>query len=135
MLHGIYKNKWKIDIPDYNGDDSWQLPMPATYLVLPEGRRINFALVDIDFTQRADPKLILKALKDSEKPLGMAPNDEEEREERRRRRAERKKRKEEERKRQELEQKERKAFNLKNWSLPRLFGTQRSVAPKTFQVN
>lgn len=43
-----------IDLPALNGDDSHELPIPATYVLASSGR-VAFAHVDADFTRRADP--------------------------------------------------------------------------------
>ena len=44
-------------LPGYNGDESWELPMPATYIVRPDGK-ISFARVDVDWRQRPEPQEI-----------------------------------------------------------------------------
>jgi peroxiredoxin len=44
-------------LPGYNGDQSWELPVPATYIVQPDGR-ISFARVDVDWRQRPEPEEI-----------------------------------------------------------------------------
>ena len=43
-----------IDLQARNGDDSHELPIPATY-VLDASGRVFFAHIDADFTRRADP--------------------------------------------------------------------------------
>jgi peroxiredoxin len=48
-------------LPRYNGDDSWELPLAATYIVQPNGR-ISFARVDVDWRKRSDPEEILQKL-------------------------------------------------------------------------
>ena len=45
-------------LPGYNGDQSWGLPMPATYIVQPDGT-ISFARVDVDWRQRPEPEDLL----------------------------------------------------------------------------
>ena len=50
-----------FDIPGHNGDDSWELPMPATYVVAPDGE-IVFRFVSADYTRRAEPADIIAAL-------------------------------------------------------------------------
>ena len=50
-----------IDLPARNGDDSHELPLPATYVLSREGL-VTFAHVDPDFTRRADPEDALAAL-------------------------------------------------------------------------
>lgn len=51
-----------VDLPTYNGDASWQLPIPATYLIDQAGI-VQLAFVDPDFTHRLDPSLIIAQLK------------------------------------------------------------------------
>jgi peroxiredoxin len=51
-----------FDIPNYNGDQSYELPMPATYIVGVDGR-IIWSFVDEDYTKRAEPEDILQVLK------------------------------------------------------------------------
>lgn len=43
-----------IDLPARNGDESHELPLPATYVLASSGR-VVWAHVDADFTRRADP--------------------------------------------------------------------------------
>lgn len=50
-----------FDVPDHNGDDTWEIPMPATYVVTPNDE-IVFSFVSADYTQRAEPQAILAAL-------------------------------------------------------------------------
>ena len=51
-----------IDLPRYNGDDSWRLPMPARYIIDQE-RLIRYAAVNADHTVRPDPADTLEVLK------------------------------------------------------------------------
>jgi len=48
-------------LPGYNGDQSWELPLPATYIIQPEGA-ISFARVDVDWRERPEPEEILHFL-------------------------------------------------------------------------
>jgi peroxiredoxin len=48
-------------LPGYNGDPSWELPMPATFLIRPDGM-IAYARVDADWRHRPEPDEILEAL-------------------------------------------------------------------------
>ena len=50
-----------IDLPAQYGDESHELPLPATFVLAPSGR-IAFAHVDADFTRRADPQDVVAAL-------------------------------------------------------------------------
>lgn len=55
--------KWGLDVPACNGDDSWELPVPATYLAGTD-RVVRAAHVDRDYTKRMEPGHILEALKE-----------------------------------------------------------------------
>jgi peroxiredoxin len=48
-------------LPGYSGDQSWELPLAATYVVQPDGR-ILWARVDADWRKRPEPEEILEAL-------------------------------------------------------------------------
>jgi peroxiredoxin len=54
--------KANIYLPAVNGDDSWELPVPATYLVGQEGV-IRDAFVDVDYYHRKDPRELITELK------------------------------------------------------------------------
>lgn len=53
----------KIDLPRYNGDDSWQLPMPARFII-DRGGIIRYADFDPDYTTRPDPEETLAVLRE-----------------------------------------------------------------------
>lgn len=59
-LRQLYVN-FGIDLPARNGDDSFTLPMPATYVLGADGNVI-YRFVDADYTKRAEPSDVLKAL-------------------------------------------------------------------------
>lgn len=48
-------------LPGYNGDSSWELPLPATYIIRPDGV-ISYARVEDDWRNRAEPGEILQQL-------------------------------------------------------------------------
>ena len=50
-----------IDLPAYNGDDSFRLPLPATY-ILDRGGKVLFDFVNADYTKRIEPDEILARL-------------------------------------------------------------------------
>jgi peroxiredoxin len=50
-----------VDLGRTNGDDSWELPVPGTFVVEPSGR-VVLADVDPDYTHRAEPQDLLDAL-------------------------------------------------------------------------
>ncbi len=60
-LRSIYK-QFGLNIAEDNGDDSYELPFPATYIVNSDGI-IILAFVDADYTKRLDPSEVVKALK------------------------------------------------------------------------
>jgi peroxiredoxin len=51
-----------LDIPRYNGDDSWTLPMPGRFVVDREGI-IRSAEVHPDYTTRPEPAETVEVLK------------------------------------------------------------------------
>lgn len=51
-----------IDLPASNGDESWQLPIPATYLIGRDGI-IRDVFVNADYVKRMEPDDILAGLK------------------------------------------------------------------------
>ena len=56
MYEGIYTK-----LPGYNGDQSWELPLPATYIVRPDGI-ISWARVDADWRVRPEPEETLNLI-------------------------------------------------------------------------
>jgi peroxiredoxin len=62
-LREIYENVWKILLPQVNGDDSWELPIPGTFVIGPDGT-VRYAFVDPDYTRRAEPADILEAVEE-----------------------------------------------------------------------
>jgi peroxiredoxin len=69
-LKEFSRNVFKNDIALRNGEDSYELPVPATY-VLDSSGVIRFAHVDVDYMLgRAEPEEILSALRTIEHPVG-----------------------------------------------------------------
>ena len=60
-LRPIYE-AWQIDIPGHNGDNSFDLPIPATYIIDTDGI-IRYAFADMDYTKRLEPNIIIERLK------------------------------------------------------------------------
>ncbi len=54
--------EWGLDIPAHNGDNSWELPLPATYVIDRNGI-IQTDLVDKNYTHRMEPIAIIAALR------------------------------------------------------------------------
>ncbi len=56
MYEGIFTK-----LPGYNGDQTWELPLAATYIVQPE-RTISWARMDADWRKRPEPEEIVKTI-------------------------------------------------------------------------
>jgi peroxiredoxin len=48
-------------LPGYNGDQSWELPLAATYVVQPDGR-IFWVRIDADWRHRPEPEELMQIL-------------------------------------------------------------------------
>lgn len=59
-LKALYQ-QFGIDLEKSQGNPEWKLPVPATYVVQGD-RKITYAFVDTDYTQRAEPAELLKHL-------------------------------------------------------------------------
>lgn len=59
-LRPIYSG-FGIDVPAHNGDDTFELPIAATYVIGADGT-VAHAFVNADYTQRLEPSEILSAL-------------------------------------------------------------------------
>jgi peroxiredoxin len=51
-----------LDLPKYNGDDSWTLPIPARY-VIDQGGIIRAADIDVDYTRRPEASKTVQDLR------------------------------------------------------------------------
>ena len=60
-LVDLYK-ALKNDLPAFNGDPSWTLPMPGRYVIAQDGT-ILYAEVNPDYTRRPEPEDMLPALR------------------------------------------------------------------------
>ena len=60
-LRPIYKNLG-IDIPAFNGDQSFTLPVPASYVIDSDGT-IRYHFVNVDYTRRLEPDDLLRVLR------------------------------------------------------------------------
>jgi len=61
-IRRVYGEEFKIDLPTYNGDESWSLPMPARFIV-DQNAVIQAADVNLDHTMRPEPASALDVLK------------------------------------------------------------------------
>ncbi len=58
----VYSEIFKLNVPEFNGDDSWTLPMPARFIV--DTRSIIIAAdVNLDHTVRPEPETALELLR------------------------------------------------------------------------
>ena len=60
QLRPIYQS-FGIDLPEHNGDETFELPIAATYVINRDGK-VVYAFVNPDYTQRAEPADILAAV-------------------------------------------------------------------------
>lgn len=60
-IRPIYK-QWGIDVVTANGDDSYELPLPATFVIANNGN-IQASYINKDYTQRMEPADIVAALR------------------------------------------------------------------------
>lgn len=59
--HQQYYRSILVNIPFVNGDQSWKLPLPATYVIGRDGR-VLFGEAHADFRVRPEPEEVLNAL-------------------------------------------------------------------------
>jgi peroxiredoxin len=57
------------NLPAFNGDDSWELPMAGTFLVDQSGA-IRLAFVDPDFSRRLNPSVVIARIKELKGKFG-----------------------------------------------------------------
>jgi peroxiredoxin len=56
----IYQRAF-VNLPFVNGDDSWELPIPATYIIDRDGT-VLYATANEDYTERPEPNDIVRFL-------------------------------------------------------------------------
>ncbi len=59
----IYRRAF-VNLPFTNGDDSWELPIPATYIIDRDGT-VLFASATEDYTERPEPVAIVRVLEEA----------------------------------------------------------------------
>jgi peroxiredoxin len=57
---GVYRRAF-VNLPFANGDESWQLPVPATFILERDGS-VLYASANEDYTERPEPREILRVL-------------------------------------------------------------------------
>jgi peroxiredoxin len=60
-LRALYAEHMGIDLVRYNGDESWELPIPATFVVDRDGT-IAYVSAHPDYTKRPEPTAVLAAI-------------------------------------------------------------------------
>jgi peroxiredoxin len=59
-LKSLY-DSFGINLPNYNGDTSWTLPVPARFIIGKDGF-IKYAEFSVDYTKRPNPDVLIEAL-------------------------------------------------------------------------
>ncbi len=62
-LRDVYLDPMGIDLVRHNGDESWTLPQPATFVIRPDGT-LAFTGVDPDYRVRPEPDELLDELRE-----------------------------------------------------------------------
>jgi peroxiredoxin len=60
MQEAVYRRAF-VNLPFTNGDDSWELPVPAIYILDQDGT-VLYASADEDYTERPEPAEIVDFL-------------------------------------------------------------------------
>jgi peroxiredoxin len=60
VQEAVYRRAF-VNLPFTNGDDSWQLPIPATYVIDCDGS-VLYASANEDYTERPEPSDMLQSL-------------------------------------------------------------------------
>lgn len=60
-LREVYVSGLRLDLSRMNGDESWELPIPATFIIDTDGT-IVYAAADPDYTRRPEPTDVLAAI-------------------------------------------------------------------------
>ncbi len=54
--------KFGLDLPEHNGDDTFELPIPATYVIGTDGKIIK-AFADANYVARLEPEEVVAAVR------------------------------------------------------------------------
>jgi peroxiredoxin len=68
LQEAVYRRAF-VNLPFTNGDDSWELPIPATYILDRDGTVLS-ASANEDYTERPEPLAILEVLQQSRESAG-----------------------------------------------------------------
>ena len=61
LQEAVYRRAF-VNLPFTNGDESWELPIPATYILERDGT-VLYASANEDYTERPEPADIVVALR------------------------------------------------------------------------
>lgn len=61
-MRWVYSEIFKLNLPTFNGDDSWTLPMPSRFIV-DQDAVIRAAGVNLDHTVRPEPQTAIEVLR------------------------------------------------------------------------
>jgi len=64
LQEAVYRRAF-VNLPFANGDDSWELPIPATYILDRDGT-VLYASANEDYTERPEPSEIVSVLNQSQ---------------------------------------------------------------------
>lgn len=59
----VYQRSF-VNLPFINGDDAWELPIPATYIIDRDGT-VLYAFANEDYTERPEPSAIVRFLNET----------------------------------------------------------------------
>jgi peroxiredoxin len=60
VIRALYM-EWGLDIPKINGDETWELPIPATYVINTDGKIVS-SYINKNYTERMEPDDVITAL-------------------------------------------------------------------------
>ena len=58
---GVYRRAF-VNLPSTNGDESWELPIPSTYIIDRDGT-VVYASANEDYTERPEPMALMSVLR------------------------------------------------------------------------
>lgn len=61
-LRETYEGGFRLSLPRFNGDDSWTLPIPARFVLGPDGKVLSMD-ADPDYTRRPEPEATVEFLR------------------------------------------------------------------------
>lgn len=67
-LQDVYQNGFGLDFSPIYGSDTYELPIPATYVVGMD-RLVKYAFLDVDYRKRAEPSEVINVLKNLNKEI------------------------------------------------------------------